>query len=103
MTTFSSSAAYYGTEQVWLILIDGVSIGYVPLDKGSDVFGRLVSDRKVQLEQDLGHSVSENVTQTDKGDYKVVLDSPTRSYIWSGRRVRCQLELKKLSILRASK
>ena len=97
--TYSPAATYFGPEKIWLISIDDTPYGYVPLDKGPDVFHKLLGDRKHQLEQDLGHSVSENPRQDDDGGYIVSLESPTRSWLGGGPRIRCKMTMKKIAVL----
>jgi hypothetical protein len=98
-SAFSPGGSYFGNEHVYLIIVDGTPLGYIPVNKGSDVFTRLITDKKGRLEQDLGHSVNEIATTDDKGGCTVILESPTRSYVWGGMRTRCKLELRKISIL----
>ena len=97
--TFSPGGSYFGSDRIYLIIIDGAPFGYTSVNKGSDVFSRLITDMKGRLEQDLGHSVNETATTDDKGGCTVILESPTRSHIWGGMRTRCKLELRKISIL----
>jgi len=102
MTTedkFSPVAVQLGQEQMYLVIVDDVPFGYIPLSKGSHVFNTLLCDRKSQLEQNLGHTLSENVRMDDKGDCVVTLESPTRSMVWGGMRQRSKLELKKVNII----
>jgi hypothetical protein len=98
--TSSPYSAYFGPEKIYLIVIDGAPYGFVPMAKGPDVFSRIVMDKKVQIEQDLGHTVSEVcTTDAEKGEIVIILESPTRSYVYGGMRQRCKLELKKISVL----
>ena len=99
MESFSPGGSYFGTDQIYLIIIDGTPFGYVPVSKGSDIFTRLITDKKGRLEQDLGHSINETATTDDKGGCTVILESPTRSHIWGGMRIRCKLELRKVTVL----
>lgn len=90
----------FGSEKIFLVLLDGEPYGWVSIEKGSDVFGRIVQDRKAQLEQDLGHSITESARVTEDGGMIVEFESKTRSYIFSGMRRRCELKLRKLSNLK---
>lgn len=100
MEGFAAVKTYIGTHNIYLVLINDEPYAWAPLDKGADVFGRLVSDRKMQLEQDLGHSLTEVATTDSTGGCVVTFESKTRSYIWGGMRNRCKLQLKKISDLR---
>ena len=100
MSEFEAASIRFGSDNIYLILIDDVPYGWTPLDKAADIFGRLVGDRKVQLEQDLGHSVTESAFSDENGGCTVVFASWTRSYIWSGMRTRCKLQLKKIAVVK---
>lgn len=93
--SFSSSSVFFNDSKINIVLVDGEIIGYVLLCNSSKVFNKLIIERKSILAQDFGCTPTESYTVNEKGDHTVLLETPTRSYIWGGKRMRSKLEMKK--------
>lgn len=93
--SFSSSSVFFNDDKINIILVDDEIVGYVLLCHSSKVFNNLIVERKSILAQDFGCTPTESYTVNEKGDHTVLLETPTRSYIWGGKRTRSKLEMKK--------
>ena len=103
MESPNSISTSLGSNPVCLVLVDDVPFGYVSVALSSETFSKFVEDKRIQLTQDLGQNPTvSSTTDIDTGHSIIIFESPTRSYIWNGPRVRCKLEmvtLRNLTIL----
>lgn len=94
-SSFSTSSVFFGGDKINVILVDDEIIGYSLLEHSSKIFNKLIEERKAILAQDFGCTPAETYMVTEKGEHTVLLETPTRSYFWGGKRTRSKLEMKK--------